>query len=34
MLAGNVTLTAIVWQQQQIGFWFAVPLSLAFICSS
>jgi len=31
MLAGNVTLTAIVWEQQQMGFWFAIPLSLAFI---
>ncbi|MDT8367651.1 MAG: NADH-quinone oxidoreductase subunit NuoH [Longimicrobiales bacterium] len=31
MLAGNVTLTEIVWQQQQLGFWFAIPLSLAFI---
>ena len=31
MLAGNVTLTEIVWQQQQLGMWFALPLSLAFI---
>jgi NADH-quinone oxidoreductase subunit H len=31
MLAGNVTLTEIVWQQQQLGFWYALPLSLAFI---
>ncbi|MGB1778646.1 MAG: NADH-quinone oxidoreductase subunit NuoH [Longimicrobiales bacterium] len=31
MLAGNVTLTEIVWQQQQIGMWYAFPLSLAFI---
>ena len=31
MLAGNVTLTDIVWQQQQLGMWFAFPLSLAFI---
>jgi NADH-quinone oxidoreductase subunit H len=31
MLAGNVTLTEVVWQQQQLGFWFALPLSLAFI---
>ena len=31
MLAGNVTLTEIVWQQQQLGMWFAFPLSLAFI---
>ena len=31
MMAGNVTLTEIVWQQQQLGMWFAFPLSLAFI---
>ncbi|TVP60620.1 MAG: NADH-quinone oxidoreductase subunit NuoH [Gemmatimonadales bacterium] len=31
MLAGNVTLTEIVWQQQLLGFWFLFPLSLAFI---
>ncbi|MDG2281903.1 MAG: NADH-quinone oxidoreductase subunit NuoH [Longimicrobiales bacterium] len=31
MLAGNVTLTEMVWQQQQLGMWFAFPLSLAFI---
>jgi len=31
MLGGNVTLTEIVWKQQQLGFWFAFPLSLAFI---
>jgi NADH-quinone oxidoreductase subunit H len=31
MLAGNVTLTEIVWQQQQLGMWFVFPLSLAFI---
>jgi NADH-quinone oxidoreductase subunit H len=31
MLAGNVTLTEIVWQQQQLGMWFLFPLSLAFI---
>ena len=30
-LAGNVTLTQIVWQQQQLGFWYVLPLSLAFI---
>ncbi len=30
-LAGNVTLTQIVWQQQQLGFWYILPLSLAFI---
>ena len=31
MLAGNVTLTEIVWQQQQLGLWFVLPLSLGFI---
>ena len=31
MMAGNVTLTGIVWQQQQLGLWFAFPLSLGFI---
>jgi NADH-quinone oxidoreductase subunit H len=31
MLGGNVTLTQIVWQQQQLDLWFALPLSLAFI---
>jgi len=31
MLAGNVTLTEIVWTQQEMGLWFALPLSLAFI---
>jgi NADH-quinone oxidoreductase subunit H len=31
MLAGNVTLTEIVWQQQQLGMWYLVPLSLAFV---
>lgn len=32
MLAGNVTLTQIVWtQQQELGLWFALPLSLAFL---
>jgi NADH-quinone oxidoreductase subunit H len=30
MLAGNVTLTQVVWQQQQLDVWFALPLSLAF----
>ncbi|MGH7470867.1 MAG: NADH-quinone oxidoreductase subunit NuoH [Longimicrobiales bacterium] len=31
MLAGNVTLTEIVWQQQEgLGWWFAFPLGLAF----
>jgi len=31
MMSGNVTLTEMVWQQQQLGMWFAFPLSLAFI---
>ena len=31
MLAGNVTLTEMVWQQQQLDLWFALPLSLAFL---
>ena len=31
LLAGNVTLTEMVWQQQQLGMWFVFPLSLAFI---
>ncbi len=31
MLAGNVTLTEVVWKQQQLGMWYAFPLSLAFI---
>ncbi len=31
MLAGNVTLTQVVWQQQEMGLWFALPLSLGFI---
>ncbi|MGD2046125.1 MAG: NADH-quinone oxidoreductase subunit NuoH [Gemmatimonadota bacterium] len=31
MLTGNVTLTDVVWQQQQLGMPFALPLSLAFI---
>ena len=31
MMAGNVTLTGIVWEQQQLGLWFAFPLSLGFI---
>src|SRR5262245_11765625 len=31
MLAGNVTLTQIVWQQQEgLGLWFALPLGLSF----
>ena len=31
MMAGNITLTGIVWQQQQLDLWFAFPLSLGFI---
>ena len=31
MLAGNVTLTEIVWKQQQLDLWYALPLSLGFI---
>jgi NADH-quinone oxidoreductase subunit H len=31
MMAGNVTLTQVIWQQQQLGMWFAFPLSMAFI---
>ena len=32
MLAGNVTLTQIVWtQQQELGLWLALPLSLGFV---
>lgn len=31
LLAGNVTLTEMVWRQQQLGLWFVFPLSLAFI---
>ncbi|MDT8339942.1 MAG: NADH-quinone oxidoreductase subunit NuoH [Longimicrobiales bacterium] len=31
MMAGNVTLTEIVWKQQTLGLWYAFPLSLAFI---
>jgi NADH-quinone oxidoreductase subunit H len=31
MLAGNVTLTEVVSQQQQLHMWFAFPLSLGFI---
>jgi NADH-quinone oxidoreductase subunit H len=30
MLVGNVTLTEVIWQQQQLGLWFVFPLSLAF----
>ncbi len=31
LLAGNVTLTEVVWKQQELGLWFAFPLSLAFV---
>jgi NADH-quinone oxidoreductase subunit H len=32
MLAGNVTLTQIVWtQQEELGLWLAFPLGLAFL---
>ncbi len=31
LMAGNVTLTEMVWQQQQLHLWFAFPISLAFI---
>jgi len=31
MMAGDVTLTEMVWRQQQLGLWFAFPISLAFI---
>lgn len=31
MLGGNVTLTEIVWQQQQMGMWYFFPLSMAFM---
>ena len=31
MLTGSVTLTEMVWQQQQMSLWFALPLSLAFL---
>jgi len=30
MMAGNVTLTEMIWQQQT-GLWFVLPISLAFI---
>jgi NADH-quinone oxidoreductase subunit H len=31
MLAGSVRLSEVIWQQQQMGIWFVLPLSLAFI---
>lgn len=30
MLAGNVTLTQVVWMQQRMHLWYALPLGLAF----
>jgi NADH-quinone oxidoreductase subunit H len=30
MLAGNVTLTEIIWKQQEMHLWYALPLGLAF----
>ena len=31
LLTGNVTLTQVVWRQQQLDFWFILPLALGFI---
>jgi len=31
ILGGNVTLTELIWQQQQMGMWFVFPLSMAFM---
>jgi len=31
MLTGNVTLTQVVFEQQHLGLWFVLPLSLGFI---
>ena len=31
MMSGNVTLTEIIWKQQQLGMWYAFPLSFAFL---
>jgi NADH-quinone oxidoreductase subunit H len=31
ILAGNVRLTEVVFQQQQLDFWFVLPLSLGFV---
>ena len=31
MLTGNVTLTQVVFEQQHLGLWFILPLSLGFI---
>lgn len=30
-LTGNVRLTEVVWKQQELGLWFALPLSLSFL---
>jgi NADH-quinone oxidoreductase subunit H len=30
-LVGNVRLTEVVWSQQQLGLWFALPLSISFL---
>lgn len=30
-LVGNVRLTEVVWSQQQMGLWFALPLSISFL---
>jgi NADH-quinone oxidoreductase subunit H len=30
-LVGNVRLTDVVWSQQQLGLWFALPLSISFL---
>ena len=30
-LVGNVTLTEVVWTQQQMSLWFALPLSASFL---
>jgi NADH-quinone oxidoreductase subunit H len=30
-LVGNVRLTEVVWSQQEMGLWFALPLSISFL---
>jgi NADH-quinone oxidoreductase subunit H len=30
MLAGNVTLTEVIWKQQEMHLWYALPLGLSF----
>src|SRR5690606_18565769 len=30
-MVGNVRLTEVVWSQQQLGLWFALPLSVSFL---